>query len=158
MTRSAIFSPDRKYRYRLAIKWGSNPPVNFLMLNPSTADEVSNDPTVERCERRARQLGFGSVIITNLFAWRSTDPCQLYLPGDRVGPDNNDWIIDAATEAALVVCGWGRHGTYLGRGNFVRSILVLAEIQLYYLKLSSNTGQPWHPLYLPYSLQPTKWI
>ncbi|WP_443069362.1 DUF1643 domain-containing protein, partial [Sulfitobacter sp. HI0129] len=48
--------------------------VMFVMLNPSKADEIANDPTVERCERRARALGFGAFRVTNIFAWRDTDP------------------------------------------------------------------------------------
>jgi hypothetical protein len=58
----------------------------FIMLNPSTATEVQNDPTVERCERRARALGFGAFRVLNIFAWRATDPRDMRAAADPVGP------------------------------------------------------------------------
>ena len=71
---TAVYSDCERYRYALTRTWD---PVGkcllFVMLNPSKATEVQNDPTVERCERRARALGFGAVQVTNIFAWRETD-------------------------------------------------------------------------------------
>ena len=65
----ARFSIDRRYRYALWRVWDHDENLyNFLLLNPSSADEVTNDPTIERCERRARRWGFGSMIVTNFFA------------------------------------------------------------------------------------------
>ena len=63
----AVFSECERYRYALTRVWGPKDlRVNFVMLNPSTATEVQNDPTVERCERRARTLGFGGFRVTNI--------------------------------------------------------------------------------------------
>lgn len=83
----ATFSECRRYRYRLWRYWDrSKPPLCFLMLNPSTADDLSNDPTVERCQRRALAMGFGGLEVVNIFAFRSTDPAALYsLPVGRYG-------------------------------------------------------------------------
>jgi hypothetical protein len=51
----ARFSIDRRYRYALWQVWGHDKNLyNFLLLNPSSADEATNDLTIERCERRAR--------------------------------------------------------------------------------------------------------
>ena len=50
----ACFSNDRIYRYSLWRRWDNGPTLNFICLNPSTADETRNDPTVTRLERRAR--------------------------------------------------------------------------------------------------------
>ena len=67
-----------EYRYALTRVWDPlGPRLSFVMLNPSTATEVQNDPTVERCERRARALGFGGFRVTNIFAWRDTDPRKM---------------------------------------------------------------------------------
>ena len=67
----ARFSIDRRYRYALWRVWDHDENLyNFLLLNPSSADEATNDPTIERCERRARRWGFGSMIVTNFFALR----------------------------------------------------------------------------------------
>lgn len=83
----AAFSPCRRYRYRLWRTWGDAAPAVFVMLNPSTADEIENDPTVERCERRARAMGFGGLRVANIFSLRSTDPTALYTSDDPVGPE-----------------------------------------------------------------------
>jgi hypothetical protein len=149
-TSSATFSPCRRYRYTLTRTWApDNLTINFVMLNPSTADEVSNDPTVERCERRARMWNYGTLIVTNIFAWRSTDPAALREVPDPVGPGNDEAIVRASQEAQLVVCGWGKDGALLGRGAAVRRILLMGIVIPHYLRLSEKTGQPWHPLYLP---------
>ena len=108
---SAQFSPCRRWRYTLQRTWDANlPSINFLLLNPSTADENRNDPTVERCQRRAERMGYGALFVTNIFAWRSTDPVVLNQVPDPVGPDNDDAIMARASQCALVVCGWGNHG------------------------------------------------
>ena len=152
--RRAVFSDDRKYRYTLAIQWDKDKPkLNFLMLNPSTADEIKNDPTVERCERRARNLGYGSVSITNLFALRSTDPRALYDAEDPIGELNNIYILNEALVSAMVVCAWGVHGIFMERGETVLTMLRNLSIKPHCLKLSKS-GTPCHPLYLPYTATP----
>lgn len=151
----AVFSPCRRYRYRLWRSWsGGVGTLNFLMLNPSTADEVENDPTVERCERRAREWGYEKLIVTNLFAFRSTSPHELKQQADPVGPDNDAAIVKAAWESSQVICAWGEHGAHLGRSDAV--LKLLAGIDLFALRINSG-GQPAHPLYLSYGLKPVRW-
>lgn len=135
-------------------RWNEDAPmINFCMLNPSTADEVQNDPTVERCERRAQALDFGGYVVTNIFALRSTDPRALYVDADPIGSGNDDAIIAAARASALVVCAWGAHGELKQRGTAVLSLLLDAGIHPHVLSLTKD-GHPAHPLYLPYTLQP----
>lgn len=150
----AAFSPCRRYRYRLWRRWDERPLVNWIMLNPSTANEIDNDPTVARCQRRSIDLGFGGLIVTNLFAFRATDPKSMKAAADPVGPENNDALLGAAREAGLIVCGWGSHGTYSGRSEEVRYLL--GHRKLNFLRLTKG-GEPQHPLYLPYELRPTAW-
>ena len=117
----ARFSPCGRYRYLLWRIWDENrPPAVFVMPNPSTADEIKNDPTVERCERRARAMGFGGLRVANIFALRSTDPAALYQHADPVGPDNDAAIIESVAGAGIVVCAWGGHGNLNDRGAAVR--------------------------------------
>lgn len=152
-TSGAIFSPDRVYRYALFRQWRDEDYwVNFLMLNPSTADEIANDPTVERCERRARSWGYAGLIVTNLFAFRSTDPSVMLSAPAPVGPDNDLTIVEHASRAALVVCAWGKDGAHMGRSTAVLELL--RGVKLTALKVSEKTGEPWHPLYLSYALTP----
>lgn len=152
MMRTAEFSGP--YRYTLSVVWGDDTNmVNFLMLNPSTADEVQNDPTVERCQRRAIAWGFGGLVVTNLFALRSTDPKMLYKHDDPVGPLNNDRIIQVAKSSRMVLCAWGNHGEFMGRGDTVMKMLFEHNLPLKCLAVT-RSKQPSHPLYLPYSMRP----
>jgi hypothetical protein len=155
------FSPDRQYRYMLARSWNlHDPPLVFVMLNPSVADVHRNDPTVERCQRRALALGAGGLVILNLFAFRSPEPERLYTHPDPVGPKNDERIV-AALRASRphtprVVIGWGDHGRLHGRGD--RMVEMLHEEGAELLAFVRNaSGQPCHPLYLPYVMTPKPW-
>lgn len=150
----AVFSDCRQYRYRLWRQWSDAAPMVFVMLNPSTADEIDNDPTVERCERRARAMGYGGLRVANIFALRSTDPAALYEHADPVGQDNDAAIIESVTGAGLVVCAWGAHGNLFSRGEKVLQLLRSAGVIPHYLQLNKD-GTPKHPLYVPYEITPT---
>ena len=155
---TAIYSDCERYRYSLTRVWdASGRRVNFVMLNPSTATEVQNDPTVERCERRARALGYGSFAVTNIFAWRDTDPRAMRAARDPVGPENDSAIRDRAQWAQDVITAWGTHGAHLDRGAQVLRLLQTTERPLFHLGLS-KAGHPKHPLYLPYTQQPERWV
>jgi len=151
----AEFSACEKYRYSLWRIWDVNKPyVLFLMLNPSTADDLSNDPTVERCERRVRKMsGFGGLKVANIFAYRATNPREMKRQPDPIGPDNNAAIIKLATEAGMVVCAWGNHASHLDRGKSVRSLLKENGIEPYALGIT-GAGEPNHPLYIGYDVKP----
>ncbi len=152
----ATFSPCTHYRYTLWRTWdASKPSCLFLMLNPSTADEVDNDPTVERCQRRALAMGFGSLVVCNIFAYRSTDPGALYDLSDPIGPENDAAILAQASRAGLVVCGWGKHGALHGRGNAVLSMLRSAGVKPHALQINGD-GSPKHPLYVGYQHAPVE--
>lgn len=152
----AEFSPCRAYRYRLWRKWDSRPPCCFVMLNPSTADETVNDPTVTRCERRARDLGHGGLVVVNLFAFRATDPAAMKAQADPIGPLNDEHIRNAAGAAGRVICAWGEHGRHMGRGWQVRAMLHDAGIRLQVLAFNAS-GEPKHPLYVASKTQPMDW-
>ncbi len=153
----AAYSACGKYRYWLTRRWASHGGlVNFVMLNPSKADEFRNDPTVERCERRARQLGFGAFSVTNIFAWRDTDPRAMRQASEPNGPLNNTVLIDTASKADRIIAAWGAHGEHLGRGFEVAKMFRKAGVQLYHLGLSKH-GHPRHPLYISYDRKPELW-
>jgi hypothetical protein len=153
----AEYSGCEAYRYALTRVWdGAGGKVAFVMLNPSTATEVQNDPTVERCERRARALGFGAFRVVNIFAYRATDPRVMRAQGDPVGPANDAAILAAAEWADRLVCAWGSHGGHLDRGAAVEAVLRRTGQPLYQLGLT-KAGQPKHPLYIGYDRQPEVW-
>ena len=126
------------------------------MLNPATATEVQNDPTVERCERRARALGFGAFRVTNIFAWRDTDPRKMRKAVEPVGPENDIAILEGCDWADRIVTAWGTHGAHLDRGAEVETLMRATGRPLYHLGLS-KAGHPKHPLYIAYAQQPALW-
>lgn len=152
----AVYSACETYRYALTREWAAGSRLLWVMLNPSTASELANDPTVERCERRARALGFGGFRVVNLFALRATDPRALRAAADPVGPDNDAALSDGMTWADAILCGWGGHGALHGRDRTVGAQLQQAGKPLWHLGLT-QAGQPKHPLYIGYAVQPTLW-
>lgn len=152
----ALFSTCRRWRYLLWRQWDETLPVaNFLMLNPSTADEVQLDPSCTRARVYAERWGYGSLIVTNLFGWRATDPQAMKAAREPVGRGNDRAILRAAREAAIVVCAWGNHGAHLGRSGKVLTQLKKARVRLHALRIN-GAGEPAHPLYLPGNLEPVK--
>jgi hypothetical protein len=154
---TAIYSPCEGYRYALTRTWDTGGrKVLFVMLNPSTATEVQNDPTVERCERRARALGFGAFRVCNIFAYRATDPRDMRAQADPNGPGNDTAILEGADWADTVICAWGTHGAHHNRGAQVETLLRETGKPLFHLGLS-KAGHPKHPLYIAYAHQPVTW-
>jgi hypothetical protein len=155
MKRSAEFSPCRLYRYTLWRWWGPAPGdvdrgyVVFVGLNPSTADEVNDDPTIRRCIAFARAWGFSGLCMVNLFAFRSKEPADMLAAEDPVGPENDVWLKRLVSKAGLVVAAWGVHGTHMARDTQVKQLIP----EMHYLRLTKD-GHPGHPLYLPKTLLP----
>lgn len=153
----AVYSGCGAFRYGLARRWGAGDLLVYVMLNPSTATELANDPTIERCERRARMLGYAGLAVVNLFAYRATRPRDLICAGDSVGPLNDRAIRLAAARAGAVLCAWGNHGTHQGRAAQVIKLLRETGRPLLHLGLT-GIGAPRHPLYVAYAEKPRLWI
>lgn len=150
----AHFSACGLYRYLLWRRWSNGPMMMGLMLNPSTADAMDDDPTVHRCRKRAEKLGYGGLIVCNIFALRSTDPAQLYSRGvEPVGEENNDAILFGASAADRILCAWGNHGGHLGRAEAVLGLLEAEGHagKLVSLGVTKVGGHPRHPLYVAYA-------
>jgi hypothetical protein len=152
----AVWSPCRIYRYALTRRWSDGPGLGIVMLNPSTADAFRNDPTVERCERRARSLGYGAFQVVNLFAFCATDPRDLRQAVEPVGPDNDSFLLATAQWADRILCGWGVHGAHQGRHMQVEQLLRGTGASLFHLGLTKG-GLPRHPLYVAYRQGPKEW-
>ncbi len=154
---TATFSDCGLYRYTLTRIWNPDGPIwVFLMLNPSTADQFVNDPTIARCQARAYRAGAGGIIVVNLFALRSTDPRALYSAADPIGPGNDAAITEACLKAERVICAWGKHGSFRDRQREVRELLERIGVQPYVLVLNQD-GSPKHPLYVSNTTTPVPW-
>lgn len=148
MRSGACFSPDRVYRYVLWRAWdASRPPIAVVGLNPSTADETENDPTVRRCIGYAKREGAGGLVMLNLFAFRATDPQVMRGAEDPVGPDNDAFLRCATARTQVVLCAWGAHGAFNGRGRQVEQLLQQFDRPLVCLGRTKE-GLPKHPLYI----------
>lgn len=163
---SAILSDDRVYRYLLtrdvATLRSRHGTVTFVMLNPSTADEEENDPTIRRCMGFARDWLFETLQVVNLYAYRATYPRELVgATIDVVGPANDSHIASAIAGSDLVMCAWGAGAS----GNANRIGKVLGMIPAPHSLGVTAWGFPRHPLYVkrdtrpvPFAHCPDGWV
>lgn len=155
MIRRAAFDPERLYRYRLTRAWSDSlPAVTWIMLNPSTADEHLDDPTIARVVGFSRSWGYGSAHVVNLFALRATCPSELRSAADPVGPDNDAVLSEHLGHDIPVVAAWGNHGALRNPATDERRCEELWRLlddrstPIWSLGLTKQ-NQPAHPLYLP---------
>ncbi len=141
---NAIFSDDRKYRYALWRWWDkSKPYVLFIGLNPSTADETENDPTIRRCIRFAQDWNYGGLCMVNLFAIRTRDPKIMLKHPNPIGIDNDEHLIMLSDKAGKIVVAWGTNGGHKNRDKEVEAFIP----DMYCLDITKG-GYPKHPLYI----------
>lgn len=151
----AAISDDQRYRYELGRRWDDGPLLEWVMLNPSVADATDDDPTIRRCIRFAKDWGFNGIRVTNLFAYRATDPDTLLNPDiDPFGPQNNDYL--STERGPITVCGWGAHKmiaaallVHCGDPLLKRSALMCLGY--------NKDGSPKHPLYVPKNAGAQPW-
>lgn len=152
--RQTILSADRLFRYTLWREWWKDELfINrdtiryamFIGLNPSTADEAKNDPTIRKCIGFATRWGFGALCMTNLFAFRATDPRRMKGHPRPIGAENDRWLVAAGREAGVIVAAWGVNGQHMGRD--VEVLKLLNDLQCL---RTTKDGHPEHPLYVPY--------
>lgn len=146
----AVFSDCQAFRYQLHRIWDESLPyVNVIGVNPSTADAYKDDPTIRKCIKYSKAWGYGGLYMTNLFAFRSTDPKGVRKVSEPVGEFNNKWLVKTAQSAGIVIAAWGNNGRYIDRDK--RVIAMLPELHCMEI---SDDGNPKHPLYLKDSLTP----
>ena len=149
----ALISPNSKYRYWLTrFTHGGERPKRansaiFVMLNPSTADAREDDPTIRRCRNFAGDWGYAGLIVLNLYAFRATDPADLFkadFPGPE-GPANDYWLTSFGQDSDII-CAWGNHAK---AGRVAWFVEEMARIHARLWCLGTNqSGSPKHPLYL----------
>jgi hypothetical protein len=156
--RTAHISPDGMYRWTLTRVWGATGKrMTFIMLNPSTADALIDDPTIRRCVGFARAAGMGALEVVNLYAYRATQPEDLWLVEDPVG-GSNDGVLrrvlkQAADQHQPVVAAWGTNA----RPDRVEWLLRQPHSDRLSALRVTKGGAPGHPLYLPAACTPQPW-
>ncbi len=145
-----------RYRYALWRRWSDAPARVFILLNPSTADAATDDPTIRACVRHARHDGAGAIRVVNLFARRATDPRDLKQARSPIGPGNDDelraTLALASANDVPVWLGWGNHA-FAGRDRAVLDMIRESEVHAYALALNKS-GAPRHPLYIKTGARP----
>lgn len=147
------------YRYALRRKWGAGRCMAFVMLNPSTADGGSDDATIRRCLRFTADQACTELVVVNLYAWRTTNPHELWRASDPIGPDNDAHILTECKAAHRVVCAWGApmNRRVHDRAAHVYRMLRTNYVDPEALRLTRG-GYPQHPLYLPGGLRPFRFV
>lgn len=148
----ADFDATGKYRFKLWRIWDkSKPTITFIMLNPSTANAQTDDPTIRRCINFARSWGYGGIEVVNLFALVSSESEKLLTTSNSIGTDNDLVILKAASQAAKIIIAWGAFKEAKVRGKDVLGLLYKYDI---YCLGKTKEGHPKHPLYLRKDLEP----
>lgn len=152
-TSGAVFSPCRHYRYVLWGWWDKDKPYLMVIgLNPSTADETKDDPTIRRCKRFASDWGYGGLCMVNLFAIRATKPNDMLIHPSPIGENNDKWLERLSDKAGMVLAAWGNHGSHMGRNWDVRRLIERTN-QMKCLG-TTKSAQPRHPLYVKADITP----
>ena len=145
--RSATISDDNKYRYDLSRRWREKgKTICWVMLNPSTADDAQDDPTIRRCINFSKNFGFSALVVVNLFAGRATDPRELLEMDDPVGPANQEYVGHAVQTSETVVMAWGAS---LARVRYLPRLQPRPPRA--FCLGRTRDGFPRHPLYVPQS-------
>jgi hypothetical protein len=153
MKKGAVIDKAGLYRYSLWRDWDmEKPKLVFIMLNPSKADANIDDPTLRRCINFANSWDFGSLIVVNLFAYRSASPLDLRQVDDPIGSQNDRYLKKAIKSADRVVVAWGNNGKLMQRDRLVLELLSKHNIQPHCLGIT-KAGYPRHPLYVMCSNQ-----
>lgn len=157
MKRSAEISDCGKFRWWLQRRWSDGPLVCFVMLNPSVADGLIDDPTIRRCIGFAQAWGFGGLSVRNLYPFRATKPRYLKLAMktiDVAGGERGANELRAARSADLVIAAWGANATDEGQR---RGIALTHPAPLWCLGKTQD-GRPLHPLMQPSHLEPVPFL
>ena len=164
MNYDTILSKDRKHRYTLfrdvlkapgACSFPTNDYLMFVGLNPSIADETKDDATIRVCRNYAQAWGFRRLCMTNLFAYRETNPKEMFMSGQPVGPSNDFHLLDMARGAGAIIACWGHWGSCYNRDLEV--INLLSDFPIHVLSFTQNWA-PHHPLRMTKVKMPIRWL
>jgi hypothetical protein len=154
VTRQATLDALEQYRYSLVRSWGPNKSrVCFVMLNPSTADAYQDDATIRRCIGFSKAWGFDSLEVVNLYAWRATDPKDLWKAIFPIGSENDRYTQEAVRRSSCVVVAWGAGAKCQHRVSKVQKMIKNA-----FCLARTKNGAPHHPLRLPADIKPSIYL
>lgn len=157
MDRHAVLSDCGKYRYSLSRTWDRRLcGVLWVMLNPSTADALNDDPTVRKCIGFSKRWGFGRLDVVNLYAYRAVNPRMLGPVGWPVGPENDVTVVRLARGAGCIILAWGTNAQPT-RADLMAHLLTYLRPGRVFTLGTTKGGSPRHPLYVPYDQPLVPW-
>ncbi|MBC7971764.1 MAG: DUF1643 domain-containing protein [Verrucomicrobia bacterium] len=157
MQTGAEFDATGRYRYLLWRSWDEQAArVGFVMLNPSRADAVVNDPTIRRCLGFARSWGYGALEVVNLFAYCTAQPTELRQVADPIGRENDRYLANLVQRVDHIILAWGNGGCLQSRDRAVMALW--GDRASIYCLGTTRLGQPKHPLYLRRDVPPSPWV
>lgn len=148
MIKNAIIDETWKYRYMLSRIWNEywNNFCNFIMLNPSIADDKIDDPTIKSIITIAKNLWYDGIFVTNLFAHRTTDPQELYKdPLWSIWPENSKFILKYTNKCNSIILARGNHWNLISRS---KEVIKLIKNKNIYCLSQNKSWEPKHPLYI----------
>ena len=144
----AVISDCGKYRYLLRRTWDhAKPRCLYIMLNPSTADARQDDATIRSCVRLANGLGYGSMEVVNVFAWRATKPDELLTAPDPCGPRNEHHVEAALGRCDIPILAWGAWPPAAEASVYIRNTIRSRRPAAFCFG-RTKSGAPKHPLYV----------
>jgi hypothetical protein len=147
VNRGASFSYCRKYRYALWRIWDETKPlVMFIGLNPSTANENENDPTIRSVQRISKANGYGGFYMMNCWAYVSTDPEKLrdHRWNELICEWNDNMLTTIKARCKDVVFAWGSFSIVSETGRDKELLEMFPNAKALFI---NKNGSPKHPLF-----------
>lgn len=167
MKKGAVFSPCKNFRYSLWRIWEEGDTTGrcvFIGLNPSTATETDDDPTIRRCINFAKDWGYTSLFMLNAYAFRATNPKDMkkgrrfadspVVTSNPIGVENDESIVEVASQAGIVIAAWGGHCAKSRAKQVFHLVTKVAGQPLRCLGVNDD-GSPKHPLYVKGETEPS---
>jgi hypothetical protein len=149
----AVISECGLYRYRLERESLGDGQTAVIMVNPSTADAVTDDATIRKLRGFGERHGWGRIIVGNLFAYRATDVRDLAHVADPIGPENDQHLLRIAAEADQAIFAWGpvTKQPRAVRQRWERVADIFVHLRPLAIGAPAKCGHPRHPLMLAYA-------
>ena len=150
-----LFVPNTYTEYRYILGTRGEKPLICVGINPSTARPGALDPTLKSVERIARNSGFDSFIMFNVYAQRATRPDDMEQTYNPILHAENRkafrYLISLSPRPAV----WAAWGNIIEKRDYlmdcVRDFAADAQAagaQWFTAGPPLKSGHPHHPLYL----------
>lgn len=142
--RMSEWSSDKQRRYKLGRFWSTGIICTVIGLNPSYADDRTDDPTNRRLIALLSGLGYGGYWLVNLLPNVTPYPAQLGQVGKRFSSLNKKAVWQSINQSQVIIFAWGSTGA-----KYAHRRQIYEMVQQPMCFGVTRLGEPRHPLYLP---------